>query len=95
MEAAKLLGDTMELWEVCIVGMGIVFLGLICLIIICSIMGIFFKGKKAGSKPEVVIPPAKVEIPNRGEFIAAVSAAIAEDMGTEIEGIRIVSIKQL
>jgi len=35
------------------------------------------------------------EIPNRPEFVAAVSAAIAEELGTDINKIQIVSIKKI
>ncbi|MDP4119310.1 MAG: hypothetical protein Q8873_09035 [Bacillota bacterium] len=36
-----------------------------------------------------------VEIPDRQKFIAAVSAVIAENMGTDISAIRILSVKKL
>lgn len=42
--------------------------------------------------PRASFVPAKLE--NRGEFIAAVSAVIAEDLGTDISHIRIVSVRQ-
>ena len=47
--------------------------------------------------PKTVAPaPAKTAvIANKQEFVAAVSAAIAEDMGTDVTGIRIHSVKQL
>ena len=32
---------------------------------------------------------------NKGEFIAAVSAALAEELGTDVTGIRILSVKKL
>jgi len=40
--------------------------------------------------PAVRVAPCK--IPNRGGFIAAVSAAIAEDLGTDVSKLRILSI---
>ena len=39
--------------------------------------------------------PAEASIPNRQEFIAAVAAAIAEEMGTEVSKIRILSVKKI
>ena len=42
-----------------------------------------------------VIPGRFVDRPNRQELVAAVSAAIAEELGTDITGIRIVSMKKL
>ena len=80
-------------------GMGVVLVGLIALIIICKIMGAicgaFIKDKPATATTAAVpAAPAPVsqEIPNRQEFVAAVAAAIAEDMGTDISRIRIHSI---
>ncbi len=82
------------------IGLGIVFVGLISLIFICKIMGaIFSKAKKETNAPAVTAPaPVKEEvlnIPNKSEFVAAVSAAIAESMGTDVSKIRIHSIKKL
>ncbi len=82
-------------------GMGIVFVGLIALIFICKIMGaVFGKTKVETNSPNVpaVSAPVKEEtlvIPNKSEFVAAVSAAIAESMGTDISKIRIHSIKKV
>ena len=39
--------------------------------------------------------PAPAAEPNRQELVAAISAAIAEDLGTDITGIHILSIKKL
>jgi sodium pump decarboxylase gamma subunit len=82
---------------VLVMGLGTVFVGLICIIIICKIMSalvrLFQKDspkespKAAGRAPE--------RIPNRQELIAAVSAAIAEDLGTSVSNIRIHSFKKL
>ncbi len=69
---------------VCLMGMGTVFFGLICLIVLTMGMGIF-----------VAAPAAAAAEPNRQEVVAAVSAAIAEELGTDITGIRIVSMKKL
>lgn len=83
---------------VCLMGMGVTFIGLICLIFLTSIMG---KIVNSFSSPEVPakaapVPPAAPEaIPNRQELIAAVSAALAEELGTDVTGIRILSFKKL
>ncbi len=97
---AESLGDKLGLWQVCVIGLGIVFIGLICLIIICSVMALFFKGKKAEEKKQPsaaanVSGSSKPDIKNRQEFVAAVSAAIAEYSGNDINRMRIVSIKKL
>lgn len=100
LEKTAYLGDKLGLWQVCVIGLGIVFIGLICLIIICSIMALFFKGKKEKpqEQPSVAVQSTgsqKLDIKNRSEFIAAVSAAIAESSGNDINNMRIVSIKKL
>ena len=45
----------------------------------------------AGAAPA----PAANTIPNRQELIAAVSAALAEELGTDVSAIRILSFKKL
>ena len=79
-------------------GMGTVFVGLIASILI---------GMNKNEPEKTVIPtpapvpatpaaaPVPSEIPNRAEFVAAVSAAIAEDLGTDVSKIQIISIKQI
>lgn len=83
---------------VCLMGMGTVFFGLICLIALTSLMSAVLRS--VGKRPAAAIPPAPVPAaPAAGavtpELIAAVSAAVAEDLGTDITGIRITSIKPL
>ena len=88
-----------NLFVVCM-GTGVVFVGLVALIIICKIMGAIcgamIKEQPAEAAKAAAVPaapaPVSQEIPNRQEFVAAVAAAIAEDMGTDISRIRIHSI---
>ena len=82
-------------------GLGVVFTGLIVLIAACYIMGALCKkliktetAAPAASAAPAAAPAANDVIPNRAEFIAAVSAAIAEASGTDAAGIRIVSIEK-
>ena len=82
---------------VCLMGMGTVFFGLICLIALTYLMSFLLRRKAAPSSspaPAAAAAPTAPE-PNQEELIAAVSAAIAEDLGTDITGIRIVSMKKL
>ena len=83
---------------VCLMGMGTVFFGLICLIVLTTLMGrIMSRNTPAPATPVAAAStpaPAAAE-PNRQELVAAISAAIAEDLGTDITGIRILSIKKL
>ena len=75
-------------------GIGTVFFGLICLILLTTIMGRICGTKKTVSEAIAPMSSGAAE-PNREELVAAISAAIAEDLGTDITGIRILSIKKV
>lgn len=80
---------------VCLLGMGTVFVGLLCIVVICRITGVLCRlseKKKATDDPS---GNGNEEIPNRQEWIAAVSAALAEELGEDISAIRIHSVKKL
>lgn len=78
-------------------GIGTVFVGLIAIIILCKIIAAFCKGAE---KKEVVVkqtdvkPAVSQQIENRQEIIAAVSACLAEELGTDISALRILSFKK-
>ena len=79
-------------------GFGTVFVGLIAIIILCKIVSFFCKGtnKNTTTKQSVSVPtviPQKIE--NRQEIIAAVTAAIAEELGTDIKALRVLSFKKI
>ncbi|MBQ3118355.1 MAG: OadG family protein [Clostridia bacterium] len=82
-------------------GLGTVFVGLICLVFICYIMSSVVKFFAKSERPAPAVPQAATPqvvpgaIANKGEFAAAVAVAIAEDLGTDVTGIRIKSIKRL
>lgn len=79
-------------------GIGTVFVGLILIIIMCKIVGLFCKLciKDIPASETVKKDTAKSEkIENRQEIIAAVTAACAEDMGTDISALRVVSFKKI
>lgn len=85
---------------VCLMGVGTVFFGLICIILLCSIMSaVCSKLAKPESVPAAAAAPtvtkAKTTIANHQEFIAAVSAVIAEELGKDVSAIRILSVKEL
>ncbi len=87
-------------WMVIIMGIGTVFVGLVCIIILCKIMGLFFSGvTKTEEKTTATVastPAAQnAVIENRQEIIAAVTAAAAEDMGKDVSAIRVISFKKL
>ena len=82
---------------VVLLGMGIVFFGLICLIFVCKLLGALMS-KKSAEKPvsaaPVSVAPAAAATPivNRGELAAAISAALAEELGRDVTDLRILSI---
>ena len=88
---------------VCALGIGVVFVGLALLVGIVSIMNAFFRNNKekpqtsnspvATATPTVEAPSAPIE--NKQELIAAICAAIAEENGTDISAIRVLSFKKL
>ena len=85
-------------WFVVLMGIGTVFFGLICIILLCYIMSAVCR---KASAPVVAVaaagaaPAVAESIPNRQAMIAAISAAVAEDMGTDMSGIRILSVKKI
>jgi Na+-transporting methylmalonyl-CoA/oxaloacetate decarboxylase gamma subunit len=94
-----LQSETIPNWLVIAMGIGTVFVGLICIIIICKIMSLFFVKR---SKSDTVVPATPVAAPaketvieNRQEIIAAVAAVAAEELGTDISAIRIHSFKKI
>ena len=84
---------------VCLMGMGTVFVGLICIVLIVSVMSAIvrkLKGNAAAPAPVAAAPvQPQVNSGKKPELIAAIAAAIAEDMGTDVSAIRIVSIKKV
>lgn len=91
---------------VCLMGMGVTFFGLTCLILLITLMGKIVGGKQGAEAPSAAAPaPAPVSAPaapaapapvvNRQAVIAAVSAVIAEELGTDVSAIRIRSFKQI
>jgi len=81
---------------VVIMGIGTVFIGLICIVVLCKIIGLFCKTKEDKEYTPVITAPAVEQpIANKQEIVAAVSAAIAEELGTDISAIRILSFKKI
>ncbi|MCF0228299.1 MAG: OadG family protein [Parasporobacterium sp.] len=86
---------------VCLMGIITVFIGLICIIILVSIMsGIVRKtekamDKKAAPAPAPAVQPAAGQSTLTGETVAAISAVLAEEMGADVSAIRIKSIKKV
>lgn len=88
-----------SVWLVCVLGIAVVFVGLICIIGIIMLMNLIMsviKPKKASELPQKnysASPVAPIE--NRQEFLAAVVAAVAEENQTDISAVRVLSFKKL
>ena len=85
---------------VILMGIGTVFFGLICIILLTTVMSAVCRsmGDKtpAPAAAAPAAPAAQVDaIPNRQAMVAAIAVAVAEEMGTDPAGIRILSIKKL
>ena len=82
---------------VCLMGMGTVFFGLVCLILLTELMSAVM-GRKKKAEPVQAAAPCPAGAPQQAvtpEMIAAMSAALAENLGTDVTGIRIHSIKKV
>ena len=83
---------------VVLMGLCTVFVGLICIIIVCSIMSALVRAfeKNKPVKPLAVpASPASGEIEDRANVVVAISAAIAEELGEDASAIRILSLKKI
>lgn len=84
---------------VILMGVGVVFIGLICIILLSMAMSAICRSmgdKTPAPAPAAAAPAAPAgNIPNRQAMVAAIAVAVAEEMGTDPAGIRILSIKQL
>ena len=82
-----------------LLGLGIVFIGLIALIAIIKIMGAIMRAvgrKEPDAVPEPAAQVTRTEPEgDMGEIKAAVAAALATMLGDSVKGIRIVSFKKL
>ena len=99
----------MNLGFVVLFGIGVVFTCLIALIVLIKVMGFvvnaFTKKPETAAAPAapaaapaaapVNAAPAAVSSVDKQKIIAAIGAAIAEDMGTDVAHIKIHSIKKI
>ena len=80
-------------------GVGTVFVGLICLVVICSLMSAIINAFVKDEAPvRSAVPQQQTSgsaIANKSEIIAAVSAVIAEELGTDVSNLRIHSFKKI
>ena len=89
---------------VILLGMGTVFVGLICLVFLCMAMSwVIRKFSKNGdgqteeaeAQNTTTAPAPTAPIKDRQAIIAGVCACIAEELGTEVNNIKVVSFKRI
>ena len=95
--AAEPLGE-IDVWAV-VLGIGIVFCGLVVIILVCYLMGILAQERPVAdttvAQPVVEPVEQKVLIEAEPEVVVALSAVIAEDMGVDATDFRIISIEKI
>ncbi len=96
-----------SVWFVSALGIGTVFLGLVCIVILCSLVSFLCRKALGDSKNDApaaapvaapapaVAPAPAAPIANRSKIVAAVSAVIAEELGTDVSAIRVKSFKKI
>ena len=93
-------------WFVIAMGLGTVFIGLICIVVLCKILGAVctliekapaapVAAPVAATAPAAPAVSASQDPAKRQEIIAAIGVAIAEECGVGVEAIRITSIKKI
>ncbi len=79
-------------------GIGVVFFGLVCIVVLCSLMSLICKEKeqvKTAPAPVTAPPVQAAPIANKQELIAGICAVIAEELGTDVSSIRVLSFKKI
>lgn len=92
----------LEVLKVCAIGIGVVFAGLILIVGLVELMTLICNKLVAKTEPQEKAPQVaqpqvaqSTAIENRGEIVAAVCAAVAEENGTDISAIRVISFKKV
>lgn len=96
----------MNVGLVCLMGVSIVFIGLLCIVLLCTVMSrLVMMSEKDGDAPiaEAKGQPVKLAAPASApadvrpapEVVAAISAAIAEELGESASAFRILHIKKI
>ena len=83
---------------VTLMGIGTVFFGLICIIFLTMVMGAVLKGKEkapAAAAAAPVAAPAPKPQGMQPEIVAAITAALSEEIGISSRSMNIVNIKKI
>ena len=83
---------------VTLMGIGTVFFGLICIILLVMLMGTVLKTGAAKPAAAATAPAPAPALKPQGmqpEVVAAITAALSEEVGTSQHGMNIVSIQKI
>ena len=84
---------------VTLMGIGTVFFGLICIIFLTMAMGAILKGKEKAPAAAAAAPAAAPAAPKpqgmQPEILAAITAALSEEIGIPSRSMNIVNIKKI
>ena len=86
---------------VVLMGMGTVFIGLICIVLICNLMSIVIRAfVKEDKKTVAPAAPVNNSAPQlnpaeKEKVVAGICACIAEELETDCSNIKVVSFKRL
>ena len=84
---------------VTLMGIGTVFFGLICIIFLTMAMGAVLKGKEKTPAAAAAAPAAAAPAPKpqgmQPEILAAITAALSEEIGIPSRSMNIVNIKKI
>lgn len=81
---------------VTLMGIGTVFFGLICIIFLTMAMGAILKGKEKAPAAAAAAPaPAPKPQGLQPEIVAAITAALSEEVGISSRSMNIVNIKKI
>lgn len=80
---------------VTLMGIGTVFFGLICIIFLTMAMGAILKGKEKAPAAAAAPAPAPKPQGMQPEIVAAITAALSEEVGISSRSMNIVNIKKI
>ena len=90
--------DIMEMLQVVLLGISIVFVVLISIILLCKIMSAIirsFNSKTTTTQTTAIAPKAPAVTSDKSQLVAVIGSAIASHMGTDVSNIKIHSIKKI
>lgn len=93
------MGQVVDNLYVVFLGIGTVFVGLVCIVFLCMLMSAvvrkFDNAAAVQNAPAVPAAPVNAPIADRQAIIAASCAVIAEELGEDVKNIKVVSFKKM